>query len=446
MAENGDMFLGAKRRTFSGLTEDAEREWRGAFCFIQAADPQLGLINDWRDGGRGDVWSEEVQLTRKAVEAVNGLSPRPRFMVLCGDLVHAMPVLIPPWYPSIPPWYPSIPPWYPPVLIPPWYPSIPPWYPQSSSLPVLIPPWYPSIPPWYPSIPPWYPPVLIPPWYPSIPPWYPPVLIPPWYPSIPPWYPQSSSLPVLIPPWYPPVLIPPWYPSIPPWYPPVLIPPWYPSVLIPPWYPQSSSLPVLIPPWYPSIPPWYPPVLIPPWYPSILPGTPQSSSLPGTPQSSSLPATRGPTALTTFEELSLAPASARRRLLDSPYRAAQEEDLKGALRGMDPSIPLVFVSGNHDLGNTPTPATVQQYRRAWGDDYCSFWVGGVLCLVLNSQLFYDSSLCPALKEEQDLWLDRQLLCCSTHIPLYLKTPDEEDDYFNLQKDARLRLLEKFKAA
>ena len=33
-----------------------------------------------------------------------------------------------------------------------------------------------------------------------------------------------------------------------------------------------------------------------------------------------------------------------------------------------------------------------------------------------------------------------------HIPLYLKTPDEDDDYFNLHKDVRLRLLEKFKAA
>ncbi|CAL8283892.1 unnamed protein product [Merluccius merluccius] len=149
--------------------------------------------------------------------------------------------------------------------------------------------------------------------------------------------------------------------------------------------------------------------------------------------------------------------TARKGKVDSPYRAGQEEDLKRALQETDPSIPLVFVSGNHDLGNTPTPATVQQYCLAWGDDYFSFWVGGVLCLVLNSQLFYDSSLCPALKEQQDVWLDQQLHSCLMeprpkhvlvfqHIPLYLKTPDEEDDYFNLQKDVRLRLLEKFKAA
>lgn len=33
-----------------------------------------------------------------------------------------------------------------------------------------------------------------------------------------------------------------------------------------------------------------------------------------------------------------------------------------------------------------------------------------------------------------------------HIPLYLKSPDEEDDYFNLQKAVRQNLLDRFKRA
>ncbi|XP_029954012.1 serine/threonine-protein phosphatase CPPED1 isoform X2 [Salarias fasciatus] len=238
MAGSEDVFLRAKHRTFSGLTEDAEREWTGPFCFIQAADPQLGLMKAWRDGdcdGGGDEWAEEVELTKQAVEAVNQLRPRPRFMVLCGDLVHAMP--------------------------------------------------------------------------------------------------------------------------------------------------------------------------------------------------------------------------------DTPFREGQERDLKAALKGTDPSIPLVFVSGNHDLGNTPTPGTVEQYCSAWGDDYFSFWVGGVLCLVLNSQLFFDASACPQLKEAQETWLEAQLSRASSstepkpkhvlvfqHIPLYLKSPDEEDDYFNLSKTVRQSLLDRFKKA
>ncbi|KAL7372927.1 hypothetical protein ABVT39_024127 [Epinephelus coioides] len=236
MAESEDIFLRAKHRTFSGLTEDAEREWTGPFCFIQAADPQLGLMKAWRDGdcdGGGDEWAEEVELTKQAVEAVNQLRPRPRFMVLCGDLVHAMP--------------------------------------------------------------------------------------------------------------------------------------------------------------------------------------------------------------------------------DTPFRESQEQDLKAALKGTDPTIPLVFVSGNHDLGNTPTPRTLEQYCSAWGNDYFSFWVGGVFCLVLNSQLFYDASACPHLKEAQEIWLEEQLSRASSstepkpkhilvfqHIPLYLKSPDEEDDYFNLQRVVRQDLLDRFK--
>ncbi|XP_076028097.1 serine/threonine-protein phosphatase CPPED1, partial [Genypterus blacodes] len=238
MADRGEnhIFLRAKNRTFGGLSEGAESEWKGPFCFIQAADPQLGLMKAWKDGDSdsgGEVWADEVHLTKRAVRAVNRLRPRPRFMVLCGDLVHA------------------------------------------------------------------------------------------------------------------------------------------------------------------------------------LPGT--------------------------------------------EYREGQERDLKAALKGTDSSIPLVFVSGNHDLGNVPTPATVQQYCSAWGDDYFSFWVGGVFCLVLNSQFYLDGSASPHLKEAQESWLEEQLSRACTapkpkhllvfqHIPLYLKSPDEEDDYFNLQKAVRKKLLDKFKRA
>lgn len=73
---------------------DEEKEWTGPFSFIQAADPQLGLIKAWRMGDcdkGGDEWEEEVQLTKQAVEAINKLQPQPRFVVLCGDLIHAMP-------------------------------------------------------------------------------------------------------------------------------------------------------------------------------------------------------------------------------------------------------------------------------------------------------------------------------------------------------------------
>ncbi|CAB1338267.1 unnamed protein product [Coregonus sp. 'balchen'] len=151
--------------------QEEQKEWRVPFCFIQAADPQLALMKAWREGDR-DGEGTKVQLTQQAVEAVNKLCCRPKFMVLCGDLVHARPT--------------------------------------------------------------------------------------------------------------------------------------------------TNIDPILKP------------------------------------------------------------------------------DLKVDLRGTDPSIPLVFVSENPDLGNTPTPETVAQFCNAWGDDYFSFW------------LFFDMSACPDLKDAKEAWLEGQL--------------------------------------
>ncbi|VFV40129.1 calcineurin-like phosphoesterase [Lynx pardinus] len=136
----------------------------------------------------------------------------------------------------------------------------------------------------------------------------------------------------------------------------------------------------------------------------------------------------------------------------TPWRKEQTADLQRVLARVDSDIPLVLVSGNHDLGNAPTPETVAEFQRTWGDDYFSFWVGGVLCLVLNSQFWYDASRCPALKQAQDQWLDQQLSVAGQrecqhaivfqHIPLFLQSIDEDDDYFNLTKSVRREVADK----
>ncbi|NXV77380.1 CPPED phosphatase, partial [Atlantisia rogersi] len=138
------------------------------------------------------------------------------------------------------------------------------------------------------------------------------------------------------------------------------------------------------------------------------------------------------------------------------WRQAQERDLKDVLRSTDQDIPLVFVSGNHDIGNAPTRETIAEYCQSWGDDYFSFWVGGVFFLVLNSQLYFDSSRCLELKQAQDTWLDEQLALAGKHrckhiivfqhIPLFLREPDEDHDYFNLEKTVRQELMDKFHKA
>ncbi|KAM6244132.1 serine/threonine-protein phosphatase CPPED1 isoform 2-T2 [Spheniscus humboldti] len=235
MAAEGAAFLRARGRTLTAFRQDDEYQWKGPFYFIQGADPQFGLMKAWAIGdinNGDDEWGEEIKLAEQAVQAINKLNPKPKFFVLCGDLIHGMP------------------------------------------------------------------------------------------------------------------------------------------------------------------------------------GTQR--------------------------------------------RKDQEQDLKNVLKNTDQDIPLVFVSGNHDIGNTPTRETIDNYCKNWGDDYFSFWVGGVFFLVLNSQLYFDSSKCPDLKQAQDVWLNEQLAVAEKHkckhiivfqhIPLFLRKPDEDHNYFNLEKSVRREIMEKFHKA
>jgi len=88
------------------------------------------------------------------------------------------------------------------------------------------------------------------------------------------------------------------------------------------------------------------------------------------------------------------------------------------------------------------------YRDVFGDDYFSFWVGGVLFLVLNSQFYEDASLVETEAAEQERWLEHQLrtdnvgrakhVVVFQHIPWFLNNVDEDKEYSNLRWAASLR--------
>nr|KAF6354619.1 calcineurin like phosphoesterase domain containing 1 [Myotis myotis] len=93
-AEAGGVFHRARGRTLDAFPEEQEKEWKGPFYFIQGADPQFGLMKAWTTGdcdNGGDEWGQEIRLTEQAIQAINKLNPKPRFFVVCGDLIHAMP-------------------------------------------------------------------------------------------------------------------------------------------------------------------------------------------------------------------------------------------------------------------------------------------------------------------------------------------------------------------
>lgn len=97
---------------------------------------------------------------------------------------------------------------------------------------------------------------------------------------------------------------------------------------------------------------------------------------------------------------------------------------------------------------------IYRYRSNFGDDFFSFWCGGVLYIGLNSQYYIDNSDVTEESAQQEVWLDNILLENSgkriivfQHIPLFIKSADEEDaGYFSISPEPRKKLLEKLYAA
>lgn len=131
-------------------------------------------------------------------------------------------------------------------------------------------------------------------------------------------------------------------------------------------------------------------------------------------------------------------------------RTQQEKDFKNVFNDLE--VPLVCVCGNHDIGNQPSYESVGRYRSSFGDDFFSFWCGGVYFMVLNTQYYEDSSRVPELAAEHDAWFEQQLkkikkrkpkhAVVFQHIPFFLNHPHEEKEYFNFAPSLRHKMLDK----
>jgi len=138
---------------------------------------------------------------------------------------------------------------------------------------------------------------------------------------------------------------------------------------------------------------------------------------------------------------------------------AQVDDLQAALDAFRPDVPLLCLCGNHDIGNRPNAATIQQYRQNWGDDYFSFRVGGCLCVAINSSLYHDPTDAAAEAQAHEAWLDATLRAAAAsgdakpvhtllfgHIPPFLHDPSEPTGYFNWPAGVRRRVLDQLHAS
>ena len=114
------------------------------------------------------------------------------------------------------------------------------------------------------------------------------------------------------------------------------------------------------------------------------------------------------------------------------------------------TVPCHCVSGNHDVGNEPSPESLQYYRQVMGEDYYSFEHKGHLFMLVNTQLWKTPT--EGESKQHDAWLEKTLEAAAKkrtpvfvigHYPLFLETPDEADEYFNLPLAKRQELLSLF---
>ncbi|KAI1291694.1 Serine/threonine-protein phosphatase CPPED1 [Halotydeus destructor] len=72
-------------------SEAVDSGWKEPFIFIQGADTQLGMIEKYQEKKDNPRWDKELDLTRQAILAANEMQPKPKFFIVCGDLVNDYP-------------------------------------------------------------------------------------------------------------------------------------------------------------------------------------------------------------------------------------------------------------------------------------------------------------------------------------------------------------------
>ena len=121
-------------------------------------------------------------------------------------------------------------------------------------------------------------------------------------------------------------------------------------------------------------------------------------------------------------------------------------------RKLNPAIKIYNVPGNHDVRNEPTAASLAQYRKNWGPDYYTFDWNDVRGIVLDSSLVQAPVNVQGEADKQEAWLKQELskarsegkrIVIFQHIPFFLVSADEPDQYFNIPKQHRARYLALF---
>ena len=140
-------------------------------------------------------------------------------------------------------------------------------------------------------------------------------------------------------------------------------------------------------------------------------------------------------------------------LVNKDNDPAQIAEFKRISATLNPAIGLYLVPGNHDVGQTPTTQSINNYRQAQGKDYYSFDFRGCHFIALDSTVLHTPTQVPTQLRDQLTWLQADLQTAAaaqpqhiiifTHHPLFVDQPNEPDSYHNLPTPRRQELLKLF---
>lgn len=140
-------------------------------------------------------------------------------------------------------------------------------------------------------------------------------------------------------------------------------------------------------------------------------------------------------------------------LVNKPGDAAQIAEYQRILRGVDSTIPVYHIAGNHDLENAPTPARIAAYTNQFGPDHYTFRHAGFVGIVLDSVVIHSPQQTTNQLVEQERWLRAELeharqsraqhIVIFAHHPWFLKAAGEPDEYFNIPRERRAACLTLF---
>lgn len=138
-------------------------------------------------------------------------------------------------------------------------------------------------------------------------------------------------------------------------------------------------------------------------------------------------------------------------MVDDPADDGQYQEVLRITEAL--RCPMHWVAGNHDVGedtNVPTAASIARYRERFGSDHYAFEHKGATLIAVNTVVWAHADRVPDEWEVQLAFLEDQLavgtdrggpILVFGHHPLFLRDPDEDDDYFNIPVERRHLLLD-----